>query len=139
LTITNLPILIEKRLNKLLRSISTYIIQPKISRHRARQGQAGERTKAMDVSNIIAEIDAKIASLQQARVVLAGLGDTAPVVVKAKRGRPKGSTNAAKTAKAAKPAKRKRNLSPEGRARIAEAMKRRWAARRAQTPKAAKK
>jgi hypothetical protein len=93
----------------------------------------------MDVSNIIAEIDAKIASLQQARVVLAGLGETTPVVVKAKRGRPKGSTNAVKAAKVAKPGKRKRNLSPEGRKRIAEAMKRRWAERRAQTTKPAKK
>ncbi len=93
----------------------------------------------MDVSNIIAEIDAKIASLQQARVVLSGLGETAPTVVKPKRGRPKGSTNAAKAVKAAKPIKRKRNLSPEGRKRIAEAMKRRWAERRATATKAAKK
>jgi hypothetical protein len=41
--------------------------------------------------------------------------------------------------KAVKPAKRKRNLSPEGRKRIAEAMKRRWAERRKEAPKAAKK
>jgi hypothetical protein len=93
----------------------------------------------MDVSKIIAEIDAKIASLQQARTVLLGLDESAPIVVKAKRGRPKGSTNAAKTAKVAKPAKRKRNLSPEGRARIAEAMKKRWAARRATATKSVKK
>jgi hypothetical protein len=90
----------------------------------------------MDVSNIIAEIDAKIASLQQARAVLVGLDDKAPAVAKAKRGRPKGSTNAVK---AAKPAKRKRNLSPEGRKRIAEAMKRRWAERRAAPAKSTKK
>jgi hypothetical protein len=95
----------------------------------------------MDVSKILAEIDAKIVSLQHARAVLVGLDDAspAPVVVKAKRGRPKGSTNAAKAAKVAKPAKRKRNLSPEGRKRIAEAMKRRWAERRAVPAKAAKK
>jgi hypothetical protein len=80
----------------------------------------------MDVSTIIAEIDAKIASLQQARSVLLGLDD-ATVSLKPRRGRPKGSANVAKTAK---PATRKRNLSPEGRKRIADAMKRRWADRR---------
>ena len=79
----------------------------------------------MDVSKILAEIDAKIASLHQARgaILLLDEGGTA----KPKRGRPKGSVNAAKPAKAKK---RKRNLSPEGRKRIAEAMKRRWAERR---------
>ena len=45
------------------------------------------------------------------------------------RGRPKGSKNA-KTA--AKSAPRKRKISPEGRKRIAEAMKKRWAERRKQ-------
>lgn len=93
----------------------------------------------MDVSKIIAEIDAKIASLQQARTVLLGLDETTPAIAKPKRGRPKGSTNAVKSAKASKPAKRKRNLSPEGRARIAEAMKKRWAAKRASTTKSVKK
>jgi hypothetical protein len=92
----------------------------------------------MDVSKIVAEIDAKIAALQQARGVLVGLDD-APVVLKPRRGRPKGSTKAAKAIAAAKPAKRKRNLTPEGRKRIAEAMKRRWAERRANLEKTAKK
>ena len=91
----------------------------------------------MDVSKIVAEIDAKISSLQQARAVLLGLDESA-VASKPRRGRPKGSTHTSKTA-AAKPAKRKRNLSPEGRKRIAEAMKRRWAERRKEAPKAAKK
>jgi hypothetical protein len=86
----------------------------------------------MDVSKIVAEIDAKIASLQQARAVLVDLDETS-AAAKPRRGRPKGSTSAAK------PAKRKRNLSPEGRKRIAEAMKRRWAERRKEAPKAAKK
>jgi hypothetical protein len=83
----------------------------------------------MDVSKIVAEIDAKIASLQQARAVLVGL-DESVAAAKPRRGRPKGSTSAASSVagKAAKPAKRK--LSPEGRKRIAEAMKRRWAERR---------
>jgi hypothetical protein len=94
----------------------------------------------MDVSKIIAEIDAQIAPLQQARAVLLGLSEST-VGSKPRRGRPKGSTNAVKTVavKAVKPAKRKRNLSPEGRKRIAEAMKRRWAERRKEAPKAAKK
>jgi hypothetical protein len=94
----------------------------------------------MDVSKIIAEIDAQIAPLQQARAVLLGLSENT-AVSKPRRGRPKGSTNAAKTVavKVAKPSKRKRNLSPEGRKRIAEAMKRRWAERRKEAPKAAKK
>ena len=90
----------------------------------------------MDVRKIVAEIDAKIASLQQARTVLMDLDESA-VMPKRRRGRPKGSTNAAKAAsvKVGKAAPRKRNLSPEGRKRIADAMKRRWAERR----KAAKK
>jgi hypothetical protein len=78
----------------------------------------------MDVSKILADIDAEISRLQQARAALVGLG-TSGAVAKARRGRPKGSTNAPKA-----PAKRKRNLSPEGRKRIADAMKRRWAERR---------
>ena len=98
----------------------------------------------MDVSKIVDEIDAKIASLQQARAVLVDLDKSTVVVSKPRRGRPKGSTNvvktvAEKTVKAAKPAKRKRKLSPEGRKRIADAMKRRWAERRNEAPKAAKK
>ncbi len=75
----------------------------------------------MEVSRIIAEIDAQIAKLQQARELLAGAS-----VKKAGPGRPKGSKNT--TA-----APRKRKLSPEGRKRIADAMKRRWAERRKQT------
>ena len=77
----------------------------------------------MDVSHLLSEIDAKIASLQAARSAILSInGDSTPV--KGKRGRPKGSKNAAK------PAPRKRNLTPEGRKRIADAMKRRWAKER---------
>jgi hypothetical protein len=85
----------------------------------------------MDVRKIVAELDAEIASLQQARAALMAL-DESVVVLKARRGRPKGSSNAAKAAsvKVAKATPRKRNLSPEGRKRIADAMKRRWADRR---------
>jgi hypothetical protein len=90
----------------------------------------------MDVSKILAEIDEKIASLQQARIAILQLNETG--AVKPKRGRPKGSVNTKKPAKAKK---RKRNLSPEGRKRIADAMKRRWAEHRKETAKtdAAKK
>ena len=77
----------------------------------------------MEVSRIIAEIDAQISKLQQARAVLAGTATSAG------RGRPKGSKNAAATPAAA----RKRKLSPEGRKRIADAMKKRWAERRKQS------
>lgn len=89
----------------------------------------------MEVSRIIAEIDGQIAKLQQARALLAGTTQTAS---RTGRGRPKGSKNAAAAvAKAASPATapRKRKLSPEGRKRIADAMKKRWADRRKQTAK----
>jgi hypothetical protein len=78
----------------------------------------------MNVSKILSDIDAEIGRLQHARAALVVLGETG-TVAKARRGRPKGSTNAPKA-----PAKRKRNLTPEGRKRIAEAMKKRWAERR---------
>ena len=81
----------------------------------------------MEVSRIIAEIDAQISKLQQARALLAGTTAPAP---RAGRGRPKGSKNASTAT-----APRKRKLSPEGRKRIADAMKRRWAERRKQNAK----
>ena len=67
----------------------------------------------MGINQILAELDAEISRLQQAKALLAG--DT----VKRKPGRPKGTT--------APVPKKKRNLSPEGRARIAAAVKARWA------------
>ena len=53
-------------------------------------------------------------------------------VVRVGRGRPKGSKNAAKAEAATDTPARKRKLSPEGRKRIADAMKKRWAERRKQ-------
>ena len=76
----------------------------------------------MEVSRIIAEIDSQILKLQQARALLA---DTQNVRIG--RGRPKGSKSTATTTK--------RRLSPEGRKRIADAMKKRWAERRKQAAK----
>ena len=81
----------------------------------------------MEVRRILDEIDSQISKLQQARALLAGT--TAP----AGRGRPKGSKNTASAAPATTP--RKRKLSPEGRKRIADAMKKRWAERRKQIAK----
>ena len=85
----------------------------------------------MGVSDILAAIDQEIAQLQRARALLSG--GVAPAV-KRKAGRPRKSVAVA--VPAAKPAKRKgRNLSPEGRKRIAEAAKKRWAAQRAAAAK----
>ena len=83
----------------------------------------------MEVSRIIDEIDAQIAKLQQARQLLSGV----EVVKRSGPGRPKGSKNAAPTTSSAP---KKRKLSPEGRKRIADAMKRRWAERKKTASKA---
>lgn len=80
----------------------------------------------MDVSHILEAIDAEISRLQQARQAVAALDGASPVPAR-RPGRPKGST--APASADAAPRKRKRNLSPEGRKRIQEAMKRRWADR----------
>jgi hypothetical protein len=85
----------------------------------------------VEVSRIIAEIDAQISKLQQARTLLAG---TTATKKRTGPGRPKGSKNAA-AATAAATSPRKRKLSPEGRKRIADAMKKRWAERRKQSAK----
>ncbi len=68
----------------------------------------------MGVSEILVQIDREIAQLQQARALLVGGAVASPK-----------KTTAAAAAK--KPGKKKRNLTPEGRTRIAEAVKRRWA------------
>jgi hypothetical protein len=87
------------------------------------------------LGDVIAQIDAEIAKLQQAKELLSGLPSA---TAKPGRGRPKGSKNAATAAADAAeetPAPGKRKLSPEGRKAIAEAMKRRWAERRKQQSK----
>ena len=65
----------------------------------------------MGVSEILAQIDREIAQLQQARSLLNGVSN--------------GKVRIARTGK--RVIKKKRNLTPEGRKRIAEAVKRRWA------------
>lgn len=74
----------------------------------------------MNTDNLLSLIDAEIENLQKARNLLLGVAKSRP----AGPGRPKGSVSGTKQ-------KRKRNLTPEGRARIAEAVKRRWAAQKA--------
>ena len=86
----------------------------------------------MEVSRIVAEIDAQILKLQQARALLSGVAAPA---ARAGRGRPKGSKNGGAATVGAPAGTRKRKLSPEGRKRIAEAMKKRWAERRKQNAK----
>jgi hypothetical protein len=85
----------------------------------------------VEVSRIIAEIDTQILKLQQARALLAG---TAQQPATKGPGRPKGRKVATHTAPKTT-APRKRKLSPEGRKRIADAMKKRWAERRKQNTK----
>jgi hypothetical protein len=81
----------------------------------------------VEVNRILAEIDAQIENLQKARALLAG---TTTPATRAGRGRPRGSKNGSATT-----GPRKRKLSPEGRKRIADAMKKRWAERRKQNAK----
>src|SRR5579859_7082826 len=80
----------------------------------------------MTIDSILAEIDAEIARLTQARQLLAAAGTT------------KGVTKAARTAKpAAKKGRKKRVLSADARKRIAEAQRRRWAAQKSKSKKEA--
>ena len=66
----------------------------------------------MGVSEILTQLDREIAQLQKARAVLIGSDATG------------------KASAQHKPARKKRNLTPDGRRRIAEAVKRRWAAQK---------
>jgi hypothetical protein len=83
----------------------------------------------MGVLEILATLDSEIAKLEQARGALIG-GATQS----SKKAAGKSKKVAGVAAVATKPTK-KRKLTPEGRRRIAEAVKRRWAA---QTAAAAK-
>jgi hypothetical protein len=87
----------------------------------------------MGLSDILASIDREIARLQSARTVLSGIGTS---VTKRKAGRPRKTDTPIAAVKPDKPAKR--NISPEGRKRIAEAVKRRWALQKKAAAVAAK-
>lgn len=78
----------------------------------------------MQSSQLIAAIDEEIDRLHQARVLLMGHG-----AVPVKRGRKatKSATAFPFAARSAKPARKRRRLSAEGRAKIAAAQKARWA------------
>ena len=73
----------------------------------------------MEVKQIIVELDREISRLKEARALLAG---------ERSKGR-RASTSATK-ASTNRGRRGKRNLTPEGRKRISEALKRRWAERR---------
>lgn len=73
----------------------------------------------MQLAKILEEIDLEIARLEQAKALLSGSS-----VSKSKSGRTAKTSRA--TNSVANKGKKKRNLTPEGRKRIAEAVKRRW-------------
>lgn len=75
----------------------------------------------MAIDSILAQIDAEIARLTQARTLLATLGTAAVAAPESK------STKSPAKAKRRK----KRVLSPEARKRIADAQRKRWAAQKA--------
>jgi hypothetical protein len=77
----------------------------------------------MAIDPILAQIDAEIARLKEARALLANLGTVSAAVT------------GPKTTKAPAKAKRtkKRVLSPEARKRIADAQRKRWADQKAKT------
>ena len=90
----------------------------------------------MGVAEILASVDHEIALLQQVRALLGGAAAAAP---KKSPGRPKKVARAVTPAvKPAKKRRKKRHLSPEGRKRIAEAVKRRWEAQKKAAAAAAK-
>jgi hypothetical protein len=89
----------------------------------------------MNIQPFITAIDQQIVKLQQARALLIGLESTL-VSVPVKRGSGKPTHPVVKQLATAKP--KRRTLSPEARARIATAQKKRWAAAKKTPVKAAK-
>ena len=79
----------------------------------------------MQVSEILSEIDNEIARLQEARRLLAGENSRTTRT----RGRKPGAV-AAVAAAAPKKRRRRRKLTPEGRKKLSEALKARWAERK---------
>lgn len=82
-------------------------------------------TAVMNESAILSLIDEEIAKLQKVRSLLAASGGSDAFSSVLGRGRKKAAKSLVVSTT---PAKRKRKLSAEGRARIAEAQKKRWAA-----------
>ena len=73
----------------------------------------------MNTNEILSAIDAEISKLQQARAIFTSY--TEPAAMKRGPGRPKKIATSAKAVS-------KRTMSAEGKARIAAAQKKRWAA-----------
>ncbi len=86
----------------------------------------------MNIEAIIEQIDAEISKLQQAKVLLNGATATSS---KRGPGRPK---VASVTSSSVAPTPAKRVMSAEGKAKIAQAQKARWAKSRRAAKKAAK-
>jgi hypothetical protein len=83
----------------------------------------------MAIKDVLALLDSEIAILKEARQLL--VTDSTGSARPRKAGRPRNAVNALLTViTTTAKTKKKRNLSPEGRARIAEAVKRRWAAQK---------
>lgn len=76
----------------------------------------------MEVKQIITELEKEIARLREARALLAGGESTQE---RRRRGRPPANGAGRRS-----PSGRRGRLTPEGRKRISEALKKRWAARR---------
>jgi hypothetical protein len=89
----------------------------------------------MAISDILASIDHDITLLQQARMLLGGSAATATGKAAGRSVKSSSKATAACATTAKHTAKKKRNLSPEGRQRIAEAVKKRWAAQKAAAAK----
>ena len=88
--------------------------------------------RAMAIKDVLALLDAEIAALKEARQLLKA--DSTGSAALRKAGRPRKAESSLPTAVTKKTkTNKKRNLSPEGRARIAEAAKLRWATLRKTT------
>jgi hypothetical protein len=96
----------------------------------------GRYAEWMTYSDIIAAIDLELGKLHEVRTLLSGTTDVLASI--SKRGRPKGSlTKATSPVEATAPVKGKRTLSAESRAKIAEAQRKRHAAKKRAAKKAA--
>ena len=88
----------------------------------------------LDTQKMVHDIDAEIKRLTIARNALTGANGVAPTAANQSTKQP---TPTASAVKKSAPVKKAREISPEGRKKIAEAMKKRWAERRKQAAKAA--
>lgn len=93
----------------------------------SRLANLGEKTHRMDITEIVDAINEEIARLTHARNLLTGSQDSTDYQTGMER-RPGPKPGRAAAARSTAPTKKaKRNISPEGKARIAAAQKLRWA------------